>query len=95
MCLRLGYKKSSRSRYKRAGLHFPIGRIHIILRKGPYAFRNFAPVYLVAALEYLTAEILELAGIGVRDCGRDKILPRHVLPAVKNERRGKANEKLL
>ena len=72
-----------------------MGRIHIILKKGPYASRNFAPVYLVAALEYLTAEILELAGIGVRDCGRVKILPRHVLPAVKNERRGKANEKLL
>ena len=35
--------------------------------------------------EYLAAEILELAGIVVRDCGRDKILPRHVLLAVKND----------
>ena len=87
MSLRLGYKKSSRSRSKRAGLHFPVGRIHRILRKGPYASRigSFAPVYLAAVLEYLVAEILELAGIVVRDCGRDKILPRHVLLAVKND----------
>ena len=87
MSLRLGYKKSSRSRSKRAGLHFPVGRIHRILRKGPYASRigSYAPVYLAAVLEYLAAEILELAGIVVRDCGRDKILPRHVLLAVKND----------
>ena len=87
MSLRLGYKKSSRSRSKRAGLHFPVGRIHRILRKGPYASRigSFAPVYLAAVLEYLTAEVLELAGIMARDFGRNKILPRHVLLAVKND----------
>ena len=87
MSLRLGYKKSSRSRSKRAGLHFPVGRIHRILRKGPYASRigSFAPVYLAAVMEYLTAEILELAGIMARDYGRNKILPRHVLLAVKND----------
>ena len=62
-------------------------RIHRILRKGPYASRigSFAPVYLAAVLEYLAAEILELAGIVVRGCGSDKILPRHVLLAVKND----------
>ena len=36
-------------------------------------------------MEYLTAEILELAGIMARDCGKNKILPRHVLLAVKND----------
>ena len=87
MSLRLGYKKSSRSRSKRAGLHFPVGRINRILRKGPYASRigSFAPVYLAAVMEYLTAEILELAGIMARDYGINKILPRHVLLAVKND----------
>ena len=87
MSLRLGYKKSSRSRSRRAGLHFPVGWIHRILRKGPYASRigSFAPVYLAAVLEYLTAEVLELAGIMARDFGRNKILPRHVLLAVKND----------
>ena len=58
-----------------------------MLRKGPYASRigSFAPVYLAAVMEYLTAEILELAGIMARDFGRNKILPRHVLLAVKND----------
>jgi len=89
MSLRLGYKKSSRSRSKRAGLHFPVGRIHRLLRKGPYGSRigSFAPVYLAAVMEYLTAEILELAGILAREGkkGRWRILPRHVLLAVKND----------
>ena len=60
-----------------------MGRIHGILRKGPYASRigSYVPVYLAAVLEYLAAEILELAGIAVRD----KFLPRHVLLAVKND----------
>ena len=89
MSLRLGYKKSSRSRSKRAGLHFPVGRIHRLLRKGPYASRigSFAPVYLAAVMEYLTAEILELAGILAREGGKGRwrILPRHVLLSVKND----------
>ncbi|CAI9542213.1 unnamed protein product, partial [Staurois parvus] len=47
----------------RAGLQFPVGRVHRLLRKGNYAERvgAGAPVYLAAVLEYLTAEILELA----------------------------------
>ena len=89
MSLRLGYKKSSRSRSKRAGLHFPVGRIHRLLRKGPYASRigSFAPVFLAAVMEYLTAEILELAGIVAREAGKSRcrILPRHVLLAVRND----------
>ncbi|GAA5887008.1 hypothetical protein JCM5296_005222 [Sporobolomyces johnsonii] len=59
---------SSSSRSNRAGLQFPVGRIHRFLKKGNYAKRigAGAPVYLAAVLEYLTAEILELAGNAAR-----------------------------
>ena len=54
----------AKSRSSRAGLQFPVGRIHRMLRKGNYAERvgAGAPVYLAAVLEYLAAEVLELAG---------------------------------
>ena len=58
--------KAQQSRSSKAGLQFPVGRIHRMLRKGNYAQRigAGAPVYLAAVLEYLAAEILELAGNG-------------------------------
>ena len=53
-----------KSRSSRAGLQFPVGRIHRLLRKGNYSERvnAGAPVYLAAVMEYLAAEVLELAG---------------------------------
>ena len=58
----------AKSRSSRAGLQFPVGRIHRLLRKGNYAERvgAGAPVYLAAVLEYLSSEILELAGNAAR-----------------------------
>ncbi|XP_054853773.1 histone H2A-beta, sperm [Eublepharis macularius] len=76
-----------RSRSARAGLHFPVGRLHRLLRRGHYAERvgAGAPVYLAAVLEYLTAEILELAGNAARDHRKARIVPRHVQLAVRND----------
>jgi histone H2A len=62
-------KAKAKTRSFRAGLQFPVGRVHRYLRKGNYADRigSGAPVYLAAVLEYLSAEILELAGNAARD----------------------------
>ncbi|XP_034557442.1 late histone H2A.2.2-like [Notolabrus celidotus] len=79
--------KSSVTRSSRAGITFPVGRIHRLLRKGRYAARvgNGSAVYLAAVLEYLCAEILELAGNASRDNKKMRIAPRHILLAVKND----------
>jgi histone H2A len=52
-------KNKAKSRSNRAGLQFPVGRIHRLLRKGNYAERvgAGAPVYLAAVMEYLAAEV--------------------------------------
>ncbi|KAJ7509298.1 histone H2A [Mycena galericulata] len=60
----------SQSRSSKAGLQFPVGRIHL---------------YLAAVLEYLAAEILELAGNAARDNKKCRIVPRHLQLAIRND----------
>ena len=82
-------KASGKSTTKsvKAGLQFPVGRIGRYLKKGKYATRlgAGAPVYLAAVLEYLCAEILELAGNAARDNKKSRIIPRHIQLAVRND----------
>merc|ERR1711934_662508 len=80
-------KGKSKSRSSRAGLQFPVGRIHRLLRKGNYAERvgAGAPVYLAAVLEYLAAEALELAGNAAKDNKKSRIVPRHIQLAIRND----------
>ena len=80
-----GGKATSRS--SKAGLQFPVGRVSRYLRQGRYAARvgAGAPVYMAAVLEYLCAEILELAGNAARDNKKSRIVPRHIQLAVRND----------
>jgi len=80
-----GGKTASRS--SKAGLQFPVGRLSRYLRKGGYAKRvgGGAPVYLAAVLEYLCAEILELAGNAARDNKKTRIIPRHIQMAIRSD----------
>ncbi|CAM8959342.1 unnamed protein product [Rhodiola kirilowii] len=78
---------TSVSRSHKAGLQFPVGRIARFLKSGKYAERvgAGAPVYLAAVLEYLAAEVLELAGNAARDNKKTRIVPRHIQLAVRND----------
>ena len=80
-----GGKTTSRS--AKAGLQFPVGRVARYLRNQRAAARigAGAPVYLAAVLEYLAAEILELAGNAARDNKKSRIIPRHIQLAVRND----------
>merc|ERR1712195_376157 len=82
-----GKGKASASRPARAGLQFPVGRIARFLRAGQHAQRvgAGAPVYLAAVLEYLAAEVLELAGNAAKDNKKARIAPRHIQLAVRND----------
>ena len=80
-----GGKATSRS--AKAGLQFPVGRVARYMKKMRAAARvgAGAPVYLAAVLEYLTAEVLELAGNAAKDNKKSRIVPRHVQLAVRND----------
>jgi len=82
-----GANTKSVSKSSKAGLQFPVARIGRFLKKGKFATRvgAGAPVYLAAILEYLTAEILELAGNAARDNKKTRIVPRHIQLAVRND----------
>ena len=79
--------KKAVSRSSKAGLQFPVGRVARFLKKGKYATRvgAGAPVYLAAVLEYLAAEVLELAGNAARDNKKSRIIPRHIQLAIRND----------
>ncbi|XP_057674599.1 histone H2A-like [Corythoichthys intestinalis] len=80
-------KAKPKTRSSRAGLQFPVGRLHRLLRRGNYSehIGAGAPVYLAAVLEFLTLEILELGGNAARDNKKTRINARHLLLGVRND----------
>ncbi|EMS47804.1 Protein H2A.6 [Triticum urartu] len=80
-------RKKAVTRSVRAGLQFPVGRIGRYLKKGRYAQRvgSGAPVYLATVLEYLAAEVLELAGDAAKETKKARIIPRHLMIAVQGD----------
>ena len=73
------------SKSARAGLQFSVARCKDMIEKKSSRVGETAAVYLAGVLEYLTAEILELAGNACKDEHKKVITPHHVKKVVEND----------
>lgn len=80
--------RAQTSHSKRAGLNFPVGRIKRFLKhnvRHRTRVSSKAAIYLAAVMEYLTAELLDLAGIAAKQLNVKRITPRHLQLAIRGD----------
>lgn len=80
-------KGKSRTGSSRAGTLFPVGRLNRLLKHGRYAERSGASAgaFLSGVLEYLTAEIFEVAGNICEQHKKKTIAPKHLNLGIRSD----------
>ena len=71
----------------RAGTLFPVGRMNRLLKQGRFSARQSSSsgCFMAGVLEYLTAEILELAGNVCEQQKKKTISPKHLNLGVRSD----------
>lgn len=80
--------RSQKSHSARAGLIFPVGRIKRFLKnnvRGRTRVSSKAALYLAAVIEYLTTELIDLAGLAAKQLKVKRITPRHLQLAIRGD----------
>ena len=82
-----GKKAKNVSGSTKAGTLFPTGRLNRLFRQGRYSdrFSRSAGIFLAGVLEYITAEIIELAGSVCEENKKKTIAPKHLNLAVRSD----------
>ena len=71
----------------KAGTLYPVGRLNRLLKEARLAERtsSSAGAFMAGVLEYLTAEILELAGDVCEQSKKKTISPKHINLGIRND----------
>merc|ERR1711959_215093 len=76
-----GAAKKKITRAQKAGLQFPVGRVHRFIKQRAASGGRVGGT----SAEYLTAEVLELAGNASKDLKVKRINPRHLQLAIRGD----------
>ncbi len=80
-------RKAPERAEKRLGLAWGVGRTASALRKGRFSdrFGKGAAIFMAAVLQYLTSELLEMAGDHAHEKKKTLIQPKNIMHVIRND----------